>query len=343
MKKYFFYFVLPLLIFSCDSSQTSTKPAHSGAAGEIIVVTSNSVWDAGVDTIIRDLFQYYLPMLPQPEAAFTIMHYTPDQFSMILERHRNIITIKVDSNITQQQNRIDLLKDKWSKEQLVLEIEASSIEEVGLMLNEKSQDLISIINSKENERLSWLFTAYPAKPIMNLVEKKFGVSLVIPQGFDLAKDSTDFLWLKREKSRNLSGNMYYVIQNIVIYTSPFISDDAFEDTLLLQTRDQFVRKIPGPSDGSYMTTVYAFQDMDLFPEGNDVSIDGQYGRLIRGLWKMENDFMGGPFISLSTYDEANNRIITIEGEIFAPKFDKREYLRELEAILFSAHLSKKEL
>ena len=318
MKKYFFYFILPLLIISCDSSQTTTKPAHSGAAGEIIVVSSNAVWDAGVDTIIRDIFQYYLPMLPQPEAAFTIMHYTPDQFSMILERHRNIIIIKVDSNLTQQQNRIDLLKDKWAKQQLVLEIDASSINDLRLMLNEKASDLISIINSKENERLSWLFTAYPAKPIMNLVEKKFGVSIVIPQGFDLAKDSTDFLWLKREKSRNLSGNMYYVIQNIVIFTSPFISDDAFEDTLLLQTRDQYVRKIPGPSDGSYMTTVYAFQDMDLFPEGKDVSIDGQYGRLIRGLWKMENDFMGGPFISLSTYDEVNNRIITIEGEVFAP-------------------------
>jgi hypothetical protein len=91
-----------------------------------------------------------------------------------------------------------------------------------------------------------------------------------------------------------------------------------------------------------MTTTYAFQDLDLFPEGIDVSIDGQYGRLIRGLWRVENNFMGGPFISLSTYDEVNNRIITIEGEVFAPKFDKREYLRELEAIIFSLKLAKTE-
>lgn len=343
MKKYLFYLILPFYLFSCDHSKTSSKPAHSGAAGEIIVIAQNTVWDAGLDTVIRDVFQNYLPMLPQPEPAFNILHYTPDQFSMILERHRNIISIKIDQNATQEKQKFELFKDKWAKEQLVLEIEASSIEEVANLLHEKEDDLISIINSKENTRLSWLFSAYPAKPIINLVEKKFDVSLTIPQGFELAKDSTNFIWLKREKSRNLSGNMYYVIQNIVIYTSPYDSEASFEDSLLLKTRDHFVSKIPGPSDGSYMTTVYSFQDLDLYPEGNDVTIDGQYGRLIRGLWKMQNDFMGGPFISLSTYDEVNKQIITIEGEVFAPKFDKREYLRELEAILFSARLSKKEL
>lgn len=342
MKKYIFYLILPLFLYNCDHSKSSVKPAHSGAAGEILVVTSNDVWNNGMDTIIKNAFQYYLPMLPQPEFAFTILHYTPEQFSMILERHRNIITITIDSTSAEREEKFQLLKDKWAKEQLVLEIEAPSIEVAGDLLKENVSDLITIINNKENKRLSWLFSAYPASPIMNLVDKKFDIELIIPKGFELAKDSADFMWLKREKSRNLSGNMYYVIQNLVIYTTPFDSDNSFNDSLLLKSRDHFVAKIPGPSHGSYMTTTYAFQDLDLFPQGIDVSIDGQYGRLIRGLWRVENDFMGGPFISLSTYDEVNNRIITIEGAVFAPKFDKREYLRELEAIIFSLKLAKTE-
>jgi hypothetical protein len=342
MKKYIFYLILPLFLYNCDHSKSSVKPAHSGAAGEILVVTSNDVWNNGMDTIIKNAFQYYLPMLPQPEFAFTILHYTPEQFSMILERHRNIITITIDSTSAEREETFQLLKDKWAKEQLVLEIEAPSIEVAGGLLNENIRDITTIINNKENKRLSWLFSAYPASPIMNLVDKKFDIELIIPKGFELANDSADFMWLKREKSRNLSGNMYYVIQNLVIYTTPFESDNSFNDSLLLKSRDHFVAKIPGPSYGSYMTTTYAFQDLDLFPEGIDVSIDGQYGRLIRGLWRVENDFMGGPFISLSTYDEVNNRIITIEGEVFAPKFDKREYLRELEAIIFSLKLAKTE-
>jgi hypothetical protein len=82
--------------------------------------------------------------------------------------------------------------------------------------------------------------------------------------------------------------------------------------------------------------------MDLYPIGEDVLVDGQYGRLIRGLWNMEGDFMGGPFISLSTYDENKKQILTIEGQVFAPKFDKREYLREMEAVLFSLHFPKED-
>ena len=342
MKKYFFYFILPLFLFSCDSSNSSVKPAHSGAAGEIIVVSSKAIWEAGLDTIMRDNFQYYLPMLPQPEAAFTILHYTPKQFSMILERHRNIISVKINPELTDAQAKFDLLKDKWAKEQLVLEIVAPSLDVVKDLFDEKKEDLVKIIDTKENERLSWLFSAYAAKPVMSLVKRKFDVDLIFPKGFEVAKDTSDFLWLKREKSRNLSGNMYYIIQNLVIFTTPYESENSFDDASLLKSRDHFVKKIPGPSTGSYMTSVYAFQEMDLYPEGEDVNIDGSYGRLLRGLWKMENDFMGGPFISLSTYDEKNNRLITIEGEVFAPKFDKREYLREMEAILFSLRFNKQD-
>jgi len=335
MKNIFALFVFPLFLFSCDHSNIPTKPAHSGSAGEIIVVASNSLWDSGIDSVIQDVFQYYLPMLPQPEAAFSILHYTPEQFSMILERHRNIISIKINPNLPLNESKFDLLKDKWAKEQLVLEVEAQTTEKIKELFRTKGKDIVRMINEYENKRLSWLFYAYPAKPLMSIVKNKFDVDLIFPQGFEVAKDSSNFIWLKREKSRNLSGNVYYIIQNLVIYTSPYDSDSAFTDASLLKNRDSFVKMIPGPSEGSFMTTVYAFQDMNLYPEGTDVSIDDKYGRLIRGLWKMENAFMGGPFISLSTYDEKNNRIITIEGEVFAPKFDKREYLRELEAVLFS--------
>jgi hypothetical protein len=48
---------------------------------------------------------------------------------------------------------------------------------------------------------------------------------------------------------------------------------------------------------------------------------------------MENDFMGGPFLHYTLVDEKNNRVIELDAFVFAPKFDKREYLRELEAIV----------
>lgn len=330
-------FIPLFLIFflACDHSNLDTKPAHTGSPGEILVIASDSAWNNGVKDIFFDQFSYYSPMLPQPEAAFNIGHYTPSQFSMIIERHRNIAIVNVDPKRQDGQGYVKVLKDKWAKNQLVIEIEAGSIEEINSLLKKNAPGLISLINKKENERLKARFLVYGSEPMMQLIQRKFDFNLVIPEGFKMAKDSGGFFWLQREKSKTSGGNAYFVVQNLVIYYSPHESDSSFTDANLLKWRDHFVSNISSKAENSHMQTVYSFDDMDLYPVGEDIEIDGQYGRLIRGLWNMENDFMGGPFISLSTYDENNKQILTIGGQVFAPKFDKREYLREMEAILFS--------
>ena len=48
---------------------------------------------------------------------------------------------------------------------------------------------------------------------------------------------------------------------------------------------------------------------------------------------MKNGFMGGPYINYSMVDEKRNRVICIDGYVYCPKFDKREYLREQEALI----------
>ena len=56
---------------------------------------------------------------------------------------------------------------------------------------------------------------------------------------------------------------------------------------------------------------------------------------MRGLWKLEKAFMGGPFISHTILDESRNRVVTVEGFVYAPRLDKRLYVREVEAILYT--------
>ena len=54
---------------------------------------------------------------------------------------------------------------------------------------------------------------------------------------------------------------------------------------------------------------------------------------------MKNDFMGGPYVHYTFVDEENSRVINLDGFVYAPKFNKREYLRELEALLKTAKLN----
>jgi len=68
--------------------------------------------------------------------------------------------------------------------------------------------------------------------------------------------------------------------------------------------------------------------------------NGQYMVEMRGLWRTEKAFMGGPFISHTMLDEQRNRVVTVDGFVYAPSLDKRLYVREIEAILYTFDIVK---
>jgi len=84
-----------------------------------------------------------------------------------------------------------------------------------------------------------------------------------------------------------------------------------------------------------MGTEYKFEP----PTFNEIWLNDGYCAEIRGLWKMKNGgSMGGPFYSHTRLDEINQRVITIEGFVFAPGTKKRNAIRQLEAIVYSTKL-----
>jgi hypothetical protein len=53
------------------------------------------------------------------------------------------------------------------------------------------------------------------------------------------------------------------------------------------------------------------------------------------LWRVEGDFMGGPFVNITFVDEKTSRLVILDGFVYAPKYDKRDYLRQVEALMHS--------
>ena len=88
-----------------------------------------------------------------------------------------------------------------------------------------------------------------------------------------------------------------------------------------------MREVEGPSKGSYMK-LYE----ELYPVQRDLNVSSTFVKELRGLWNMHGAFMGGPFICYSFVEKSTSKMILFYGYVFAPKFDKREYLRELEAV-----------
>ena len=90
--------------------------------------------------------------------------------------------------------------------------------------------------------------------------------------------------------------------------------------------------VPGSLDGSYMITNPVIQ-----PGYYQKNYKGRDFTEIRSLWETQNDYMGGPFISDAFRSSDGKDVIVIEGFVYAPKYDKRDYLRQVEALIYSWH------
>ena len=90
--------------------------------------------------------------------------------------------------------------------------------------------------------------------------------------------------------------------------------------------------LKGAKPGQYMSTV------DWSVDIKEGLYRDRYIQVARGLWEMENDIMGGPFVSHSVVDEVNNRVIVAEAFVYAPNRKKGSFMRKLEASLYTLRL-----
>ncbi len=121
-------------------------------------------------------------------------------------------------------------------------------------------------------------------------------------------------------------------KGIMIYSFPHVGKGTFSQKYLLNKRDSILKKnVPGPTKGSYMST-----DMVFPPMYKTTHIDGEKIVEMRGLWKVVGDMMGGPWILHAHLDKKNNRVIVLDAYVYSPeKNDKRDKIRQLEAVLYS--------
>ena len=61
---------------------------------------------------------------------------------------------------------------------------------------------------------------------------------------------------------------------------------------------------------------------------------------VRGFWEVQNDYMGGPFVSHVFYSRDGKDVIVLQAFVYAPKYDKRQYLRQVESVIYSFEWDK---
>jgi hypothetical protein len=315
-------FFLPFI--SCDKGTRGKKtllPNVTGAAGEVIVVLNKSVWEESIGNAYNEILRQEFPMIPQSEPIFDVVMIPPNAFTEIFKSHRNIVITKVGSEFEKAQ--IVTQRDVWAAPQTILNVVGPTYPAIAKMLYEERDRFVQLLEQAERDRVVNNAIRYETKGLRMLLEKKFEISLYFPKGYQLKVDTTDFVWISYETPD--------ISQGVFVYQYPYTDDQTFTADYLVEKRNSFVNKyVPGPTAKSYMIT-----ETIISPVFQPFMYKDRYFGQLRGLWDVYAHPMGGPFVSLTTIDEAQNRVITIEGYVYAPRFNKRNYVRQLEALLLT--------
>lgn len=325
MKKLFIIITATILFAGCSGSDKNPllTPASSGLPYELLVVCNENLWTAPAGRALFDVLDTDVPALPQSERSFRISHTPPTAFSRLLKSFRNVIEVKIDKS-QYTQTKFKYSEDKYATPQMIMTIQSPSAEDFAEYVTKNAQVIIDFFTTAEmNRELKDLKENYN-KEFMDSVKKKFGCEMLIQRNIRGIKSGEDFLWASDISNHNSS------IQNFVVYSYPYTSTDNFSRENFLQKRDSIMKaNIPGGRPNQYMATDTMFVDV------YDTEFRQRYMQVAKGLWQMENDMMGGPFVSHQMVDEKNNRVIVAEAFIYAPNKKKGDLMRKLEAALFS--------
>ena len=315
-----FCFAALAALVSCGNSK-NVLPGVSGKAGEVIVVIEKAHWDGELGDALREYLACDCDFLPQPEPLYNLAYVTPAGFTNMFQSHRNIIMVHIDQDV--KEDGITFYNNKWARPQCIIMINAKGLDEAVAVVRRDYEKIRARLEQAERDRVVASARLYEAKEIRENVAERFGGSIVFPCVYLINKKNDSFAWIGNDNT--------YVYKDILVYRYPANGKDDLQPETIIAQRNRILKEnVPGMFDGTYMTTSQVAE-----PKVSYINYKGHDFAETRGFWEVENDFMGGPFVSHSFYSLDGSEILVFEAFVYAPKYDKRQYMRQTESLLYS--------
>ncbi|MEO9803564.1 MAG: DUF4837 family protein [Reichenbachiella sp.] len=338
-------FALTLTIaVSCGSEQNGNSskshlPVARGEANAVLAVMDTTQWNGPLGEALRDIFSDYVPGLPQDEPYFKLRNINPLKMNNILKTAKSMIFVStIDNNGAQSRamqnyfttSSLEKIQKDTSLYRLTQKNQFARGQEIVHLFGQTERQLIAHLKRDkdllrnyflniENQRINKAIFKVREKQIEKTLRETHGFDIQVPYGYDLAKNQRDFIWIR------LLDPEYE--KNIFVHYRPFNSREPFDDVMAFreEVTSSYMRDIQKPE--IYMTLQNENRNI------REVNFKGRYAKETRGLWKLSDISGGGPFVSYVFVDESQKRLYYLEGYVYAPSKDKREFMQEMEVIV----------
>jgi len=350
LKISFWFLAFSFMLTSCASEKDPNyKPPLSGAIGktnEIIVVADKAMWEGPVGDTLRYYFGSAYLILPQPEPLFDLRHFTINDLKDDPNR-RQLRTYLVLGNLSSETspstkmlmsdiggekvNRAKTDKkfhtvighNKWAMGQMFTYIFGNSEDDLMNNIRESFPTISKRVQEFDEIQVdSWAYFKGRNSAVEKDIKKQLGVNIKIPEEYFTAISEENTFWLRKE-TNDLSSNIF-------VHKLPYTSKDQFTKKGMRSIRDSLGKKyVTTEVEKTYMKT----NDIDLPMFMQTMEVNGHYAVEARGIWNVEGDFMGGPFIGYLIHNQDTNELVYVEGFVHAPTTTKRKFMQALEHML----------
>lgn len=315
-------------VVSCKEGKKEGRnllPAVSGATNEILVVMNKALWDGAMGDSIKSYFGQPQLGLPQSEPMFDVINLPLANFEKNVKSHRNVLIVEVSPKVD---SSALLFKDSpWARTQKLFRLTATSDSAFYRLFEANKAKIMSVFAQAERDRLIEVYKKTSDSKIFNLFKNKYKMLMYCPGGYIVNKDTNNFVWISAETVVDSKG--------IIFFQEPYEHQSQLDYQMIMyRMNDMLKLYVPGPRTGSYMAL-----DMKTPVTAATYNYQGAYyAVMIRGLWRVENDFMGGPYVINTILDEEHNRVIYMMAYVYAPEGKKRNMLRQVENILYTVDI-----
>jgi hypothetical protein len=339
------------LLFLAGCESLEYQPAAVGREGEVVVVMDSTHWNGPLGDAVRGNVAPYLGTLPAPEREFNLRRLSLVSQTTLetIQKQKNIIFVAPLADSTREaeflRSRLDAQalqaiqggsvsiiprRDLWRSGQQVIYVFGDTAESIIAELESRGEDIRYQFNDITRQRVELdMFEKGRQVDMEQALLDKHGFRVKIQHDYFSAIDTTDFVWLRRVVDSNSWRSLF------VFYIDDFNPANLNPDWIMA-ARDRLTEThIRGNVEG-FVAIDYR---RELITE--NVDFLGRFAYEMRGLWHMverkdDGDLaewgMGGPFVNYTFYDDDSRRLYMIDGMVFAPGYDKREFLRHMEVI-----------
>lgn len=349
------FFIFLIGISSCADSPSLRPnkrpgPTVAGEVGQLLVVCDDALWKSELKSYLdSNMTQFILPYFPDVP-TFLMIHKTPEHFERGVKRYRSILFVKLDSSFKESKAKVEVRKDVWAIDQLVIDLIARDTDQLlafcksnGLQLaHEEFEDM-------EWRRIMHLY-AEDANPSVDAdLATNFGIRLALPKDARLVNKRKNFFRIDFpmgakpiEFTNAGSQEKGVVFSGVMVYQYDYRDSSQLELENLLMARDTMLKyNAPYQVPGMYMGTQYAPL---VYPEGTtSVNFDGTVkGFEMRGMFTFVGRPLhapGGAFWAFHFKHPKRNKLICVSGFLDAPSTASWIHeLRCIQAVLKSVEL-----